>query len=189
MCCTYFAVYNGCLFPNQFSWFCSHNYSSVCLWSCPTFFQKLSIGPSAWTLPLSRRLYAGAPKRTCWGQRKVTRTSLLHFMTLLPAETTRLASLKVMNEIVSYHVSLTNGMRIIFIVIVLVLSHHKKEIFKFHYASWKTWKANLQFPRPMHHHRLLCAVGASPPTPCQTVERVTPSLKGNESWAKSLGIG
>lgn len=65
----------------------------------------------------------------------MTRTSLLHFMTLLPAETTRLASLKVMNEIVSYPVSLTNGMRIIFVVIVLVLSHHKKEIFKFHYAS------------------------------------------------------
>lgn len=155
-------------FFHQVSWFCSNDFSSVCLWSCPILFQKLSIGHSAWTLRLSRRLYAGAPKRTYWGQRKVTRTSLLHFMTLLPAETTRLVSLKVMNEILSYHVSLANGMRIIFIAIVFVLSHHRKEIFKFHYASWKTWKANLQFTLPMHHHRLLCAVGASPPTPCQT---------------------
>lgn len=63
--------------------------------SCSIFFQKLSIDRSAWTLRLSQRLYAGAPKRTCWGQLKAIQTSLLHFMTLLPVETTRSVSLKV----------------------------------------------------------------------------------------------
>lgn len=69
--------------------------------SRPIFPQKLSIGLSVWTLRLSPRLFAGAPKRTCWGRLKVTRTSLLHFMTLLPAETTRSASPKVNTDVLS----------------------------------------------------------------------------------------
>lgn len=89
-CCTftdlYFALIVNVVFPAV---------------SPPIFLQKLSIGRSAWTPRLSQRLYAGAPKRTCWGQLKATRTSLLHFTTLLPVETTRSVSLKVNDDVLS----------------------------------------------------------------------------------------
>lgn len=68
-------------------------------WLFPSF-QKLCTGHSAWTLRHWRRRCAGAPRKTYLGRRRVTLTSLLHFMTLLQVETTHLASLKVNNGVV-----------------------------------------------------------------------------------------
>lgn len=49
----------------------------------------------------------------------MTPTSLLHFMTLLPAETTRSVSLKVNTDVPSQSVSLTNGMRAIYFYVIV----------------------------------------------------------------------
>lgn len=49
----------------------------------------------------------------------MTPTSLLHFMTLLPAETTRSVSLKVSTDVPSQSVSLTNGMRAIYFYVIV----------------------------------------------------------------------
>lgn len=148
----YFALYSGVgfmVFPTTFPDLCSVLPVNVFLsvLSCSTFLQKLSIGRLAWTLRLSQRLYAGAPKRTCWGQLKATRTSLLHFMTLLPAETTRSVSLKVNNEIVLYSVSWTNGMRIFFCyVIVSGPESQKGSCFKFQNNLHFTLSMNASSP-------------------------------------------
>lgn len=63
------------------------------------FLQKLFTGRSAWILRRWQRRCAGAPRRTYWGRLRATLTSLLHFMTLLPAETTHSASLKVNSSV------------------------------------------------------------------------------------------
>lgn len=103
-----FCIYSGCV--GIFYLFVISCPSNVCVWffkahtNCflsllfflpLTFPQKLFTGHSAWIQRRWTKPCAGAPKKTCWGRRRATLTSLLHFMTLLPAGTTRSASLKV----------------------------------------------------------------------------------------------
>lgn len=70
--------------------------------------QKCFTGRLASTLLRWRRQCVGAPRRTYLGRLRVTQTSLLHFMTLSPAETTHSASPKVCN-VVGYPAIIQNN--------------------------------------------------------------------------------
>lgn len=96
VCFCLLVVCSFCSFVQVNIWFSCLIVDVLCLF--PFIFpQKLSTGHSAWTQQRWRKRCAGAPKKTCWGRRRATLTSLLHFMTLLPVGTTHSASLKVNN--------------------------------------------------------------------------------------------